>query len=71
MPKKKQQIYQSFLVRCWFMPRETKDEPPNWRFELQEVLVDSQNHGFSDLEQLKESMWARLVAIAASNNCDM
>lgn len=63
MSIKVDQRYQSFLVRCWFVPPETSDEPPNWRFELREVSAESLKHGFGDLEQLKSFISERLVAI--------
>jgi hypothetical protein len=65
MSKEADQVYQSFLVRCWLIPPATKDEPPAWRFELREVAAEAQKHRFSDLAQLKEFISAKLAALAA------
>jgi hypothetical protein len=67
MSKQADQVYQSFLVRCWLIPPATTDEPPVWRFELREISAKPQKHGFSDLVQLKEFMSAKLAAIVASS----
>ena len=63
MSKQADLIYQSFLIRCWLIPPATADEPPAWRFELREVSANAQKHRFSDLEQLKAFMLAKLAAI--------
>ncbi|MFQ5399581.1 MAG: hypothetical protein ACE5E7_08280 [Anaerolineae bacterium] len=70
MSEQAEQVYQSFLVRCWLILPVTADEPPTWRFELREVTAESQKHRFSDLEQLKAFMAAKLAAIAASSKQD-
>ena len=70
MSKETDQVYHSFLVRCWLVPRETTDEPALWRFELREVPAEAEKHRFSDLEQLKEFMSAKLAAIATEGNRD-
>ena len=68
MAKEADQIYQSFLVRCWFIPPAAGDEPPTWRFELRDVSAESAKHRFSDLEQLKAFMSAKLAALAAGSS---
>ena len=35
------QIYQSFLVRCWLLPSSMADEPQAWRFELRDVSAEA------------------------------
>jgi hypothetical protein len=70
MSKQADPVYQSFLIRCWFIPPATADEPPAWRFEVQEVTDESQKHRFSDLEQLQAFVAAKLVAVAAGSNRD-
>jgi hypothetical protein len=70
MAKQADQVYQSFLVRCWLMPPATTGEPAAWRFELREVAAEPQKHGFSNLEQLKAFMAAKLTAVAASSQQD-
>jgi len=67
MPKEADQFYQSFLVRCWLIPPATNDEPPTWRFELRDVSAEPHKHRFSDLEQLKAFVLAKLAAIALSS----
>ena len=70
MAKQADQVYQSFLVRCWFIPPATTDEPAAWRFELREVSAEPQKHGFSDLEQLIAFVAAKLTAVATASNQD-
>lgn len=70
MAKQADQVYQSFLVRCWLMPPATTGEPAAWRFELREVSAEPQKHGFSDLEQLIAFVAAKLTAVAAASNQD-
>jgi hypothetical protein len=70
MVKQADQLYHSFLVRCWFIPAATVDEPPTWRFELQEVSAEAQKYQFSDFEQLQAFMAAKLTAVAAASNQD-
>ena len=65
MSQQADQIYQSFLVRCWLVPAATTDEPPSWRFELREISAESQKRLFSDLEQLKEFISTELMGLAA------
>ena len=70
MSKYADQVYTSFLVRCWFVPPATTDELPTWRFEVQEVSDEPQKHRFSDFEQLQAFMLAKLTAVAAASNQD-
>jgi hypothetical protein len=70
MAKQADQVYQSFLVRCWLMPPATAAEPETWRFELREVAAEPQKHGFSNLEQLIAFMAVKLTAVAASSKQD-
>jgi hypothetical protein len=63
-----EQIYQSFLIRCWLIPPATINEPPAWRFELREVTADSPTQRFGSLAQLHEFMVDRLTAVATNNN---
>lgn len=67
MAKQAVQHYQSFLVRCWLTSEEAAGEPPLWRFELQEVSAELQKHRFSDLEELKTFISARLTAVSNSS----
>jgi hypothetical protein len=62
--------YQSYLVRCWFIPPVTADEAPTWRFEVQAVTAEPQKYRFSDFEQLTTFIAARLTAVAANNTQD-
>jgi hypothetical protein len=68
MSKEADQVYRAYLVRCWLIPPVTTNEPPAWRFELREVPADSEKHRFSDLEQVKEFISAKLAAIAAGSS---
>lgn len=68
MSKYPNQVYQSFLVRCWIVPPATANESPAWRFELREVTAESPTQRFGSLAQLNEFMAARLTAVAANNN---
>jgi hypothetical protein len=58
-----EQVYQSFLIRCWLIPPATADEPPAWRFELQEVTAESPVQRFGSFTQLHEYLAARLTAV--------
>ena len=70
MSKETDQVYHSFLVRCWLVPRETTDEPALWRFELREVPAEAQKQRFSNLEGLKAYMEAKLAAIVVISKRD-
>lgn len=67
MPENEQPIYQSFLVRCWFVAPASAGKAPVWRFELRDVSAEPQKQRFSDLEQLKNFVATELDAIAAGN----
>jgi hypothetical protein len=62
MPREEQAIYQSFLVRCWFVKPATKGEAPAWRFEVRDVSAEPQKRRFSDLDQMKEFIAVELAA---------
>jgi hypothetical protein len=64
------QVYQSFLVRCWLIPSATAETPAVWRFELRDVSAEPQKYRFSDLEQLKDFINAELAAIAVGSGRD-
>jgi hypothetical protein len=64
MSKETDQVYHSYLVRCWLVPRETTDEPALWRFELRQVPAEDQKQRFSDLEGLKAFISAKLAIMA-------
>jgi hypothetical protein len=68
MPEEAKPVYQSFLVRCWLVPSETSDEPPAWRFEVQDVSAESQKYRFGNLGQLSAFVAARLTAVATVSN---
>jgi hypothetical protein len=70
MSKQTHQRYHSFLVRCWLIPDKTTGEPALWRFELREVPAGAQKHRFSDLEELKDFLSAKLGAIATGSDKD-
>lgn len=65
-----QEVYHSFLVRCWFIPPVVDDEAPTWRFELRDVSTGAQKHRFRNFEQLVAFMSGKLTAVAANNNQD-
>lgn len=62
--------YQSVLVRCWLLPSSMADEPQAWRFELRDVSAEAQQHRFSDLEQLKAFILAKLAVMADDRERD-
>ncbi|MBK6712320.1 MAG: hypothetical protein IPG51_18620 [Chloroflexi bacterium] len=62
------EVYRSFLVRCWFIPPAADDESPTWRFELRDMLADSQKHRFRNFEELVRFMSMKLTAVAAENS---
>ncbi|MCP4417123.1 MAG: hypothetical protein GY805_10900 [Chloroflexi bacterium] len=67
MPQQVDQVYQSFLIRCWLIPPATNDALPIWRFELQEVSAEPQKHRFGSFEQLEAFVSAQLTAVAANH----
>jgi len=67
MSKAADQIYLSFLVRCWLIPAATNDEPPTWRFELREVSAEAHKQHFSNLEQMKAFLAEKLAALTESS----
>ena len=70
MPIQTDQVYQSFLLRCWLVSPETAEALPVWRFELQEVSDELRRHRFSDFEQLQAFVAAELTAVAKANRGD-
>lgn len=62
------QLYHAYLIRCWLIPAATAGESPAWRFELREVPADPEKHRFSDLEQVKEYMSAKLATQALNSD---
>ena len=68
MGQHEDQVYHSFLVRCWLMPRTLNSESPIWRFEVKEVTAEPGIHRFSDLEDLKAFLAAELAAMAGPGN---
>lgn len=51
--------YQSYLLRCWEVRSQQPDQPPTWRFSLQNPQTE-QKHGFADLEELVDFLRAEL-----------
>jgi hypothetical protein len=43
--------YQSYLLRCWEIRSQHPDQPPTWRYSLQDPQTE-QKRGFADLEEL-------------------
>lgn len=68
MQEQAEHIYHSFLVRCWLTPPTTADEPPAWRFELQEVSAESEKHRFRNLDLLCAFTSAKLDGIVAEHS---
>jgi hypothetical protein len=62
------QLYHAYLIRCWLIPAATDCETPAWRFELRAVPADPEKHRFSDLEQVKEYMSAKLATHALNSD---
>ncbi len=70
MTEQAQQIYHSFLVRCWLVLPAMDGERPLWRFELCEVVGEAEKHAFSDLEKLQEFVVLKLAALAAGRSAE-
>lgn len=51
MPKKLGS-YRSYLLRCWQEKHASPEQPPQWRFMLQEVSDAQRQHAFGSFEQL-------------------
>lgn len=52
--------YRSYLLRMWEARGECPDEPPTWRFRLQDVRSDAQR-AFPDLEALVAFLQAEMA----------
>ena len=52
--------YKSYLLRMWETRGERPDEPPTWRFRLQEVRTGAQR-AFPDLEALLAFLQAEMA----------
>lgn len=52
MPKEKAGSYRSYLLRCWQEERANPQQPPLWRFVLQDVSDAQRQQAFGDFEQL-------------------
>ena len=62
------QVYYSFLVRCWLMPRTVNSEPVVWRFELREVTAEPDIHRFANLKALNAFLAGKLTSLAGSGD---
>jgi hypothetical protein len=56
--------YRSYLLRIWETRSERPDEPPTWRFRLQDARTGAQ-HAFPDLEALVAFLRAEMARDAA------
>jgi hypothetical protein len=52
LPKEKTGSYQSYLLRCWQEKQAGPEQPPQWRFMLQEVSDAQRHHAFGSFAQL-------------------
>lgn len=52
MPKEKTGSYRSYLLRCWQEEHTRPEQPPLWRFMLQDVADAQRQHAFGSFEQL-------------------
>lgn len=52
MSKEKSSAYRSYLLRCWQEKPADPEQPPLWRFMLQDVADAQRQHAFSSFEQL-------------------
>jgi hypothetical protein len=52
MPEEKIGSYRSYLLRCWQEKHTSFEQPPEWRFTLQEVSDAQRQRAFGSFEQL-------------------
>ena len=52
--------YRSYLLRMWEARGERPEEPPTWRFRLQDVSTGAQ-HAFRDLDALVAFLRAEMA----------
>lgn len=60
--------YQSYLIRCFLEKKGTSDTQPTWRFILQEIAAEPQEHGFGDFNDLAEHLLSKLYAAQGYSN---
>ena len=51
----------AFLVRCWPEKGVAPDQPPTWRFSIEEVRAERRVRGFASLEALMAFLQAELT----------
>jgi hypothetical protein len=52
----------AYLLRCWQEGNATAEQPPRWRFSVEEVLRKGPRRGFDSLEALMAYLEAELAA---------
>ncbi len=57
----KVKAYRSYLLRCWQEQGATPDQPPVWRFVLQEISGEQRQLGFGSFEQMADFLLDELM----------
>ena len=52
----------AYLLRCWQEGNAAPEQPPRWRFSVEEVLRKGPRRGFQSLEALMAYLQAELAA---------
>jgi hypothetical protein len=67
MPKEKTGSYRSYLLRCW-QEHPSSEQPPEWRFTLQEVSGAQSQHAFGSFDQLVAFLHSELLGQGKPEN---
>ena len=67
MPREKTGSYRSYLLRCW-LEQTSSEQPPQWRFMLQEVSEAQRQHAFSSFERLVAFLRSELLGQGKPEN---
>ena len=52
MPEEKKGSYRSYVLRCWQEKQASPEQPPEWRFTVQDISEAQRQPAFGSFEQL-------------------
>jgi hypothetical protein len=58
--------HRAFLLRCWTEAGAPSDDPPGWRYRLEEIGGDGAVRGFTSLDDLVDALRALAGATAGT-----
>lgn len=68
MPEEKTGSYRSYLLRCWQEKHASPEQPPEWRFTLQEVSGAQSQYAFGSFDQLVAFLRSELLGTGKPEN---